>query len=212
MVKSVVEQNFLLSSFHGMIPSYHDMISSYHAVFGLRHRDKSAKVIGLSGQTRGEGIPLQTSFHRKRLRWRMQTFTMAGANVYDGGCKRLRWRVQTFTMADANVYDGGCKRLREKAHSFGESDPIRPMSVPISILQPQRKALGGGRLHPCPTWSGNLSCEQWLADKWGRRQGPRLSSCDIPDWDDRHPLTDNLLPRTRPLQNRDSFHWAVWER
>ena len=149
---SVVEQNFLLSS--------------YHAVFGLRHRDKSAKVIGLSGQTRGKGIPLQASFHRKRLRWRMQTFTMAGANVCDGGCKRLR----------------------DKAHSFGE------------------------RLRSCPTWSGNLSCEQWPADKRGRRQGPRLSSCDIPDWDDRHPLTDNLLPRTRPLQNRDSFHWAVWER
>ena len=93
-----------LPSFHGMIPSYHDMISSYHAVFGLRHRDKSAKVIGLSGQTRGKGIPLKTSFHRKRLRWRMQTFTMAGANVYDGGGKRLRWRMQTFTMADANVY------------------------------------------------------------------------------------------------------------
>ena len=72
----------MISSFHGMIPSYHDMISSYHAVFGLRHRDKPAKVIGLSGQTRGKGIPLQTSFHRKRLRWRMQTFTMADANVY----------------------------------------------------------------------------------------------------------------------------------
>ena len=165
----------MISSFHGMIPSYHDMISSYHAVFGLRHRDKSAKVIGLSRQTRGK------RFHYRRL----------------------------FT---ANVYDGGCKRLREKAHSFGESDPIRPMSVPISILQPQRKALGGGRPHSCPTWSENLSCEQWPADKRGRRQGPRLSSCDIPDWDDRHPLTDNLLPRTRPLQNRDSFHWAVWER
>ena len=173
----------MISSFHGMIPSYHDMISSYHAVFGLRHRDKSAKVIGLSGLTRGERDSTTDVFSP-----------------------------QTFTMADANVYDGGCKRLREKAHSFGESDPIRPMSVPISILQPQRKALGGGRLHPCPTWSGNLSCEQWLADKRGRRQGPRLSSCDIPDWDDRHPLTDNLLPRTRPLQNRDSFHWAVWER
>ena len=72
----------MISSFHGMIPSYHDMISSYHAVFGLRHRDKSAKVIGLSGQTRGKGIPLQASFHRKRLRWRMQAFTMADANVY----------------------------------------------------------------------------------------------------------------------------------
>ena len=117
----------MISSFHGMIPSYHDMISSYHAVFGLRHRDKSAKVIGLSGQTRGK------RFHYRRL------FT---ANVYDGGCKRLQWRVQTFTMADANVCDGGCKRLREKAHSFGESDPVWPISVPRSILQLQRKALG----------------------------------------------------------------------
>ena len=120
MVESVVEQNFLLSSFHGMIssfhgmiPSYHDMISSYHAVFGLRHRDKSAKVIGLSGQTRGERDSTTDVFSP-----------------------------QTFTMADANVCDGGCKRLREKAHSFGESDPVWPISVPRSILQLQRKALG----------------------------------------------------------------------
>ena len=101
---SVVEQNFLLSSFHGMIssfhgmiPSYHDMISSYHAVFGLRHRDKSAKVIGLSGQTRGERDSTTDVFSP-------QTFTMADANVYNGGCKRLRWRMQTFAMAGANVY------------------------------------------------------------------------------------------------------------
>ena len=115
----MVEQNLLssfhgmISSFHGMIPSYHDMISSYHAVFGLRHRDKSAKVIGLSGQTRGERDSTTDVFSP-----------------------------QTFTMADANVCDGGCKRLREKAHSFGESDPVWPISVPRSILQLQRKALG----------------------------------------------------------------------
>ena len=60
---------------------------------------------------------------------------MADANVYNGGCKRLRWRVQTFAMADANVYG-------EKHILLGESDPVWPMSVPISILQPQRKALG----------------------------------------------------------------------
>ena len=164
----------MISSFHGMIPSYHDMISSYHAVFGLRHRDKSAKVIGLSGQTRGEGIPLQTSFHRKRLRWRMQTFT---------GKSTFFWGIRSCL---ANI--------------CSQKHPTAPEKGP------------GKRLRSCPTWSGNLSCEQWLADKRGRRQGPRLSSCDIPDWDDRHPLTDNLLPRTRPLQNRDSFHWAVWER
>ena len=33
----------MISSFHGMIPSF-------HAVFGLRHRDKSAKVIDYNDQ------------------------------------------------------------------------------------------------------------------------------------------------------------------
>ena len=120
----------MISSFHGMIPSYHDMISSYHAVFGLRHRDKAAKVIGLSGQTRGKGIPLQASFHRKRLRWRMQTFTMAGANVYNGGCKRLR----------------------EKAHSFGESDPAWPISVPRASYSSRERPWEKTALLPYLVW------------------------------------------------------------
>ena len=154
----MVEQNLLssfhgmISSFHGMIPSYHDMISSYHAVFGLRHRDKSAKVIGLSGQTRGKGIPLQTSFT---------------ANVYDGGCKRLQWRIQTFTMADANV-------CGKKHILLGNQILSGQYLFPEHPIAPEKSP--GKRLHPCPTWSGNLSCEQWLADKRGRRQGPRLSS------------------------------------
>ena len=179
----------MISSFHGMIPSYHDMISSYHAVFGLRHRDKSAKVIGLSGQTRGERDSTTGVFSP-------QTFTMADANVYNGGRKRLRWRMQTFT--GKSTFFWGIRSCL--ANICSQKHPTAPEKGP------------GKRLRSCPTWSGNLSCEQWPADKRGRRQGPRLSSCDIPDWDDRHPLTDNLLPRTRPLQNRDSFHWAVWER
>ena len=58
-----------------------------------------------------------------------QTFTMAVANVYDGGCKRLRWRLQTFAGKDANVCGekrqctartdavhcgDGCSALRER--------------------------------------------------------------------------------------------------
>ena len=164
----------MISSFHAMLPSFHGMISSYHAVFGLRHRDKSAKVIGLSGQTRGERDSTTDVFSP-----------------------------QTFTMADANVYGKKHILLGNQILSSQYLFPEHPIAPEKSL---------GERLRSCPTWSGNLSCEQWLADKRGRRQGPRLSSCDIPDWDDRHPLTDNLLPRTRPLQNRDSFHWAVWER
>ena len=113
----------MISSFHGMIPSYHDMISSYHAVFGLRHRDKSAKVIGLSGQTRGERDSTTDVFSP-----------------------------QTFTMADANVYDGGCKRLREKAHSFGESDPVWPISVPRASYIPREKPWGKTALLPYLVW------------------------------------------------------------
>ena len=66
--------------------------------------------------------------------------------------KRLQWRVQTFTMADANVYDGGCKRLREKAHSFGESDPIRPMSVPRASYSPKEKPWEKTALLPYLVW------------------------------------------------------------
>ena len=40
----------MISSFHAMIPSFHAMISSFHAVFGLRQRDKSAKVIDYNDQ------------------------------------------------------------------------------------------------------------------------------------------------------------------
>ena len=44
----------------------------------------------------GKGFLNEDAFSCKRLRWRMQTFTMAVANVCDGGCKRLRERLQCF--------------------------------------------------------------------------------------------------------------------
>ena len=40
----------MISSFHGMISSFHGMIPSFHAVFGLRQRDKAAKVIDYNNQ------------------------------------------------------------------------------------------------------------------------------------------------------------------
>ena len=47
----------MIPSFHGMIPSFHGMISSFHAVFGLRQRDKSAKVIDYNDQVIRVRIP-----------------------------------------------------------------------------------------------------------------------------------------------------------
>ena len=118
----------MISSFHGMIPSYHDMISSYHAVFGLRHRDKSAKVIGLSGQTRGERDSTTDVFSP-------QTFTMADANVYNGGCKRLRWRMQTFTGKSTFFWGIG----PYTAHICSHKHPTAPEKGP-----------GRGKTSPLP--------------------------------------------------------------
>ena len=49
---SYTESSFyaMIPSFHGMISSFYGMIPSFHAVFGLRQRDKSAKVIDYKGQ------------------------------------------------------------------------------------------------------------------------------------------------------------------
>ena len=118
----------MISSFHGMIPSYHDMISSYHAVFRLRHRDKSAKVIGLSGQTRGKGIPLQASFHRKRLRWRMQTFTMADANV----CGKKHILLGNRTLSGPYLFPEASYSPREKP--WEKTSPL-PYLVWKSIMR-----------------------------------------------------------------------------
>ena len=49
---SYTESSFhaMIPSFHGMISSFHGMIPSFHAVFSLRQRDKSAKVIGYNDE------------------------------------------------------------------------------------------------------------------------------------------------------------------
>ena len=69
----------------------------------------------------GEGIPQMASFHRKRLRWRMQTFAGAVANVCGGGCKRLRERLQCFAS--------------EKGKTGTEiASPILDKRVPATVL------------------------------------------------------------------------------
>ena len=50
MMVPILSFHGMISSFHGMIPSFYGMISSFHAVFSLRQRDKSAKVIDYNDQ------------------------------------------------------------------------------------------------------------------------------------------------------------------
>ena len=65
----------MISSFHAMISSFYGMIPSFHAVYGLRQRDKSAKVIDYKGQVirlreylllRGIPSPMFFQLSRKR--------------------------------------------------------------------------------------------------------------------------------------------------
>ena len=64
----------MIPSFHGMISSFYGMIPSFHAVFGLRQRDKSAKVIDYKGQVIGvreyllfRGIPSPMFYQLSRI-------------------------------------------------------------------------------------------------------------------------------------------------
>ena len=106
-------------------------------------------------------------FHKRRLFtiFSPQTFTMAVANVCDGGCKRLRWRMQTFAVADANVCGekrqctartdavhcgDGCSALRGRlqctASEMGKTDTEIPS--PIQDKRTGRKDASFGLLQP----------------------------------------------------------------
>ena len=97
----------MISSFHAIIPSFHGIISSFHAVFGLRQRDKSAKVIDYNDQVirvreyllfRGIPSPMYFQLSRKR-----QCTASFPANVYNLSLKRLHPLPQTFATFASNV-------------------------------------------------------------------------------------------------------------
>ena len=101
---SIQESSFhgMISSFHAIIPSFHGMISSFHAVFGLRQRDKSAKVIDYNDQVirvreyllfRGITSPMYFLLSRKR-----QCIASFPANVCNLCLKRLQSLPQTFAV------------------------------------------------------------------------------------------------------------------
>ena len=88
----------MISSFHGMIPSF-------HAVFGLRHRDKSAKVIDYNDQVIRvreylifRGIPSPMFFSSAErgsaLQGRMQCTARTDAVHCKDRCSALRERLQ----------------------------------------------------------------------------------------------------------------------
>ena len=116
-----------------------------------------------------------------------QTFTMAVANVYDGGCKRLRWRLQTFAGKDANVCGekrqctartdavhckDGCSALRERlqctagavaVHCGSGCSALRLRWVKLASKSPVLFWIReqGGKMHLYPP--GNI-CRALISD------------------------------------------------
>ena len=113
------------------------MISSFHAVFGLRQRDKSAKVIDyndqvirvreyllfrgipspmlfLLSQNIGEEIVILNEgvFSCKYLQGRLQVLAGTVASTYGNGCSALLERMQCTAGAVAVHCGGGCSALR----------------------------------------------------------------------------------------------------
>ena len=114
------------------------MIPSFHAVFGLRQRDKSAKVIDYNDQVirvreyllfRGipsphvflmsrknigeENVILNEGvFSCKYLQGRLQVLAGMVASTCGNGCKYLRERMQCTARTDAVHCKGGCSALR----------------------------------------------------------------------------------------------------
>ena len=131
-----------------MIPSFHGMIPSFHAVFGLRQRDKSAKVIDYNDQVirvreyllfRGIPSPMYFQLSRKR-----QCTASFPANVIIPGCKRYHLcgpKNHSFADMGPRVKKYG---IRASALSGYQSD-AGTVSRAEDIAQPHWSALLGRR-------------------------------------------------------------------
>ena len=111
----------MISSFHGMIPSF-------HAVFGLRHRDKSAKVIDYNDQVIRvreyllfRGIPSPMFFSSAErgsaLQGRMQCTARTDAVHCGSGCSALRLRGVKLALTSSVLF--WIREKGGKAHHKG---------------------------------------------------------------------------------------------
>ena len=118
--------------------------------------------MGERDSTKGAFSP---SFHRKRLRWRLQTFAGKVANVCDGGCKRLRWRLQTFAGKDANVCGEKmqCTARADAVHCGSGCSALRLRWVKLAPKSPVLFWIRekGGKMHLYPP--GNF-CRALISD------------------------------------------------
>ena len=95
-------------------------------------------------------------FHKRRLFtiFSPQTFAMAVANVYDGGCKRLRERMQTFAVKRGSALQGRmqCTARADAVHCGSGCSALRLRWVKLAS---KSSALfwireKGGKMHLYP--------------------------------------------------------------
>ena len=88
----------------------------------------------LTRKTWGKG------FHKRRLFtiFSPQTFAMAVANVYDGGCKRLRERMQTFAVKRGSALQGRmqCTARTDAVHCGSGCSALRLRWVKLASKSP----------------------------------------------------------------------------
>ena len=106
-------------------------------------------------------------FHKRRLFtiFSPQTFAMAVANVYDGGCKRLRERMQTFAVKRGSALQGRmqCTARADAVHCGSGCSALRLRWVKLAS---KSSALfwireKGGKMHLYPP--GNI-CRALISD------------------------------------------------
>ena len=113
------------------------MISSFHAVFGLRQRDKSAKVIDYNNQVirvreyllfRGIPSPMYFQLSRKR-----QCTAFFPSNVCNLCLKRLRERLQCFASERGKNGTEIASPVLDKRKGGSIRDNIAPRKSLLSV-------------------------------------------------------------------------------
>ena len=106
-------------------------------------------------------------FHKRRLFtiFSPQTFAMAVANVYDGGCKRLRERMQTFAVKRGSALQGRmqCTARADAVHCGSGCSALRLRWVKLASKSPVLFWIReqGGKMHLYPP--GNI-CRALISD------------------------------------------------
>ena len=123
------------------------------------------------GKTRLTIKTWRKGFHKRRLFtiFSSQTFTMADANVCDGGCKRLRERMQTFAVKRGSALQGRmqCTARADAVHCGSGCSALRLRWVKLASKSPvlfRIREQGGETRHSVHCSSPGNFCRALISD------------------------------------------------